>query len=60
MCNRGCFLARFKNLTLKECVPANDCSTNSDNGEGFFAKRILAATLNSLIEAVAIISVSES
>ena len=53
-----CFLAFFKNLTFEECVAANDCSINSDEGEGFlFAKKILAASLNCLNKAIAIISV---
>ena len=58
----GCFPALFKNLTFKECVATNDCcSINSDEMEGlFFAKRIRPASLNCLIKAIAIVSVSKS
>ena len=34
MCNVVFFF--FKNLTYEECDAANDCSINSDEGEGFF------------------------
>ena len=44
--------------SLQECVRANDCSINSDKREGVFAKRIRTASLNSLIEAIGITSVS--
>ena len=30
------FFALFNNSTFKECDAANDCSINSDEGEGFF------------------------
>ena len=56
MCILCLFLALFKNLTFK----ANDCSINSDEGEGFFfAKSVRAASLNCLIKAIAIILESE-
>ena len=53
------FFPRFKNSTFEECDAANDCSINSDEGEGFFfVITIRAATLNCLSKAIAIISVS--
>ena len=32
----GFFFPLFKNLTCEECDATNDCSINSDEGEGFF------------------------
>ena len=32
--DRGCLLALFKNLTFEEWVAENNCSINSDEGEG--------------------------
>ena len=41
-------------------MAANNCSINSDDGEGlFFTKRIQAASLTCLIKSIAIISESE-
>ena len=38
------FFALFNNLTFEECDAPNDCSINSDEGEGFsFAITIRAA-----------------
>ena len=38
-------VALFENLTFAECVAANDCSLNSDDGEGFFfAKKLREAS----------------
>ena len=33
------------NLTFEECVPANDCSINSDKGEGFLFSKTMAIRL---------------
>ena len=50
----------LKNFILKERVPATDCSINSDKVVGKGSKGIRAASLNSLIKAIAIISLSKS
>ena len=44
----------FENLTFEECVAANDCSLNSDDGEGFFFAKKIQASLNCLNDVIAI------